>query len=348
MYSKGKIRNKSDDIFFIKDLLLQNNIIEKVFFKGDYYGSVTLENKETKFITIDSSYYDLTTKSNIIPVTKIDKIEIIFQKSSSEAKYNFSDFIANSIILRGETDKENVLLRNCKTKEIKIIDLINSGQIRFHNIELIKNGLGEFISSRLGKMEFSDVRFNLAERFTIYYSNLTEIIITNTDFPNDIKGRNNNDSSEVRETYRQLKYAASKQGDKIRELFYEKYEFKSYSKGLKWYSIDKIILFTNQLSNDYGTDWFRSLILLLVFGLIFFLIARSAMGDTFRIGMPTWLEISQYFNFTLNPLHDFNKVFFIEKDDKDYGAARTIDVFGKLICGYLIFQLLRAFRKYSR
>ena len=258
-----------------------------------------------------------------------------------------------NFILTGTLQKSTLNIIDVKINNISIRNFINEGKLRFNNVQLMDSGQGEILRSQLGKSEFNYVDFSKAKNFKIFLSNITEIIINNAIFPENIIGKDDSDFQGSREIYRQLKNAASKQSDRINELYYERIEMVNMEKILKnsknWN--DKFIFWTNRLSNDYGQSWSDAIILLFIVCLYLFcgikLILFSMVFDT----PPTLQHLSQFINFTLNPLHKFSDIFYSYPEDIDLnqlGLAQVLDTISRLFSGYMLFQFLRAFRKFSR
>ena len=165
---------------------------------------------------------------------KLDGFKLRYQGSD---RYHIDDFLAtvdeldkgfistldniriDTFELTGILKDSTIGLSNTEVKKFRIKHFISEGKLRFNNLNLSKNGEGEVISSQMGKTEFNYVDLSKAEQFKIYLSNITELITTNTDFPNNIIGKDEVDFKGKREIYRQLKNAASKQADKVKRTF---------------------------------------------------------------------------------------------------------------------------------
>jgi hypothetical protein len=346
-----KLEILSSSIYKSTNLLFRESTIELLELKGNYYENVSLDNNNIKIFKIDSSEYNIHQQKILKPITEFESINIDFSEDN-EGDYKLFDVDTAAIKISGTLEKAVVLFKDVKVKNLQFTEFTNLGKLDLHKVTLYNGGYVKIISSILGKSNFSDVKFSKSYNCQIYYSNLTEIITTNTDFSPHITGRNENDYSEVRETYRQLKFAASKQGDRIRELMYESLEFEAHYKNLSWRRnfTDKFILFTNNISNAHGQNWIMPLCSLFVINLLFYVCINYSLGESYRFGIPESIEIAQFFNFSLNPIHDFDKTFLDSRENIIYsfGKGRTLDVLAKITSGYFLFQFLRAFRKFYK
>ncbi|WP_080239665.1 hypothetical protein [Spirosoma rigui] len=354
------IHIKSDKDNYIEHIVFLSLVVRSgLSLRGDKYGKIKMDDLVCdKYDIRPISFDKLLTLNEVIlsdgihdksdEKVSIGSLIIIFHKSSASIELlniNVTDFVITGLLKSASFFLENSIIKN-----LKFINFVNDGRVRFHNISILENGICSFIDSHFGKTEFNGFELGLVEKIVVYSSNLTEIITTNTSFPQKVTGKNLDDEKEVREVYRQLKYAASKQGDRIRELEYEKYEMNSYEKTLKgWIDLkDIIILWSNRVTNNHGQNYAITLFYWFIpLTTIFYMLIKVNLGYSFSFGIPNANDISQYIESSLNPLHDFNKVF-DNKLNENTGKARLYDSILKIISGYLIFQFLRAFRKYVK
>lgn len=146
----------------------------------------------------------------------------------------------------------------------------------------------------------------------------------------------------LRELFRQLKNVCAKNMDKISQLQFEKMEMLFYSDQLTWKSNfqDWFILKTNKISNNHGISWLRPLLWLVGLTFIFYTIINYISGSFHCY------HIGQYLYFLL-PIHNINDVLCLNIADIKYNNWIYFwDITQRIVSAYLIFQFLRAFRKF--
>ncbi|SHN26029.1 hypothetical protein [Mucilaginibacter sp. OK098] len=206
---------------------------------------------------------------------------------------------------------------------------------------------------------FDNVEFNKFDRLSFYRSKLSKATFTSCSFPDKyerfdkfltipnihlVEERPNNYHKDQYEMLLQLKKAFESTGNyyeglKLQAISYAAlHQVKAISRG------DKIILRLNRVSNGYGlslkkpTYWFFRLTI------SFYLIYLWSLGMLFQ---PTKLDlklIGYYFSF-IDITHWSD--FLVNKSDLT-GLALTVDYLNKVVIGYLVFQFISAFRKYSK
>ena len=111
---------------------------------------------------------------------------------------------------------------------------------------------------------------------------------------------------------------------------------------------DRLILLTNRHSNDYGHDWFLSVKVLFIVSLYLFVFTKLVLLNFRFENSPSLSHIAQFLMFMINPIHKFGEIFPGHEDSYYRGFAECLDIVGRLFSGYMIFQFLKAFRKYVR
>jgi hypothetical protein len=157
--------------------------------------------------------------------------------------------------------------------------------------------------------------------------------------------------------YSQYKKLYEGRGDTVKALeFYGKEldtqrEIVRKSNGQFW---EKLQLFFNRYSNNFGQSWELSLAWIFFFGIIFYFSYCLSLG--FKIGAGSdedkkmFYTLASYFFEFINPIR---KGEFIKLEDKENfvkitNIARFIDFVARVIFAYLIYQMVQAFRKYSK
>jgi len=300
-------------------------------------------NSEIRNVVIEPNQSDKLIKDKL---SNIELLDIRFVNQSFKGYLTVKDVNIGSTVLSGEHNI-TTLFKNLNCINLKFLSFTNSGNLRFNSIYITQYIIIDETS--LGKSDFTKVVFNKNIVADVISSNVTEVHLNETYFPKNINSVNNYEGA--REIYRQLKYASSKQGDRIQELEYEALELDAFKKDKNFKKSwgDNFILWSNKYSSNHGRDWRYAFGALIAITILLYNSLKLSMGYELVRELPSTSEISEYLNFALNPLHDFDKVF---KDsiieDEDLDLARVIDSIARILSGYFIFQFLRAFRKYVK
>tara|TARA_R110002051_G_scaffold308954_1_gene381261 strand:- start:5479 stop:6645 length:1167 start_codon:yes stop_codon:yes gene_type:complete len=163
-----------------------------------------------------------------------------------------------------------------------------------------------------------------------------------------------------RETLRIIRKAFEGNSDYINSLNYKKLELKTFDKILdynikisqdKWSNkFNRVILWLNRKSNDYGTRFEYGVLFTFRVGLIFFILIFLSTEEFWnRICLNCEIDldviaytIKQFINY-LNPVHSMD---FIDEVRPIFGISYIFDFFGRIAVGYGIYQTVQAFRKY--
>jgi hypothetical protein len=241
--------------------------------------------------------------------------------------------------------------------------------------------------SYLGKGEFYNVNFESFSEVNIYNAHLTDCSFVNIIWKEGIhaqKGRGiwktddevaltnkisiieknkNTDATKImtllsdpqviqyfqklREVYRQLKYAFSKQGDIVNEQKFHSLEMKAHYKTLSWEKntgTKAIILLSDKLS-DFGQSISRPIIGLIV-GHSFLLLLLIYFGGISNLELATcdatWSGFRQGFNWfikLINPLR---------RGEELQGYYIALDITMRIWASYMIYNIIRASRRFIK
>ncbi|QJW89627.1 hypothetical protein HNV11_09650 [Spirosoma taeanense] len=339
----------------IRKISINNCHLNEIKIIGNQFDEIEIKNLQgNPNIYINAEITKFTLEGQCINSENSDQnifcnsVKIEYKIQGNKGNYTIKNLFIKSLLFLGNNNND-ILLKNSKIIKLELTDFSNTGQMRLNNINhteylIIKH-------SSLGKAELLNLNLFNASHAQIIHSNLSEVVLINTNFPNNLIGESEKDYAGIREAFRQLKYAASKQADRISELTYEASEMSAYTKDpfTPKSRTDRFILRTNQYSNNHGKDASRAFFWLLGLTLIMFSSIKLCQGQylDFKEAFKT---ISEYLNFAFNPLHDYYKVFNIDSSHPHTinDGAILLDTLTRLIAGYLIFQFLRAFRKYVK
>ncbi|MFD2937098.1 hypothetical protein [Spirosoma flavum] len=335
----------------IKSLSIANCDISTLYIGDTEFESVSIINT-----TINNSF---TVNGNVkffslmgsTPLEKevyhIEKFNLILSEQSNKGEY----FIRGATIAKlemGGVNNGKIIIADNEIRKIVFDDLTNTGDLKLHDIRQIN--ILSMKDSSMGKSEFSNIDLSSTTHVEVVDSNLSDIVLMNTVFPKYLVGSSKGDYKGIREAFRQLKFVSGKQGNRIQELAYEACEMDAYQKDKKAKKTadEKSILFLNKITNNHGQSWTRALLCLLV-TIPLFMAIKLVFGNTYAWGLNS-AEVGQYLEFAVNPLHNFDILFKEELriNPAAMGSAKILDIVSKLIEGFILFQLVRAFRKYVK
>lgn len=161
-----------------------------------------------------------------------------------------------------------------------------------------------------------------------------------------------NKSKEKKIIYSQLKKMYEVRGDSINVVKYHGLELdmqREIIKGHKGSFWERFQLCLNKRSNNFGQSWQWALGYLLLINLVFYSLYLWSLGLLFQNTSIDYNLFGYYFEF-LNPTHkiDFLKNGIGLINIKINGLAVLIDFVNRIFIGFLIYQLISAFRKYGK
>ncbi|HWD89529.1 MAG TPA: hypothetical protein VG367_15465 [Mucilaginibacter sp.] len=239
----------------------------------------------------------------------------------------------------------------------------------------------------LGTSIFLNVNLLHFEKIIIKHSNLTDIIFTDVvwfkpnqlnpvdtftdkvtiDIDADFKKKNGDYRNwslykTNREVYRQLKYTALKIGNTVQSISFQSQEMRHYKKELEYYrpfgrfAGNKAMMWMNQ-SNNYGNAWIKPVWIFLLLNLGFYLIITILQSGEYDLWpsfhnddiKSTWTLLTTHLDAywgLLNPVRKLSDVY----PDHKYFSAWTMfwDYLDRLAIAYFVFQIVSAFRKYTK
>lgn len=357
-------------------LFINNSTIEDgiTFYKKDDVtfssSSVSIENNSANYISIQNlnfEYLNLSqnevrririSNSLIFPETSERKFEHLFSKVKS------LNFILNEktkmivdyqeiekLTFSGSLNNAEVSFNKIKVKELTFREFtkVRSGILNLSRIRPFdKNSKVIILNSYLGDSNFYDCDFASFSSFGVANSFFLEIVYAHTTFPKKIVTSNADwyspspyssyeASIQLRETFRQLKIAASKQGDKLQEAKFYRNEMLYLNKtlSLSGHLSTRLSLFLGLISNNHKQNWFLPIIWLFTINASFVITLFSHNLSDINFNWITFFNL-------LNPAHRFNDL----EIAKNF-CTQFIDFGSRVINSFLIYQTITAFRKLS-
>ncbi len=259
----------------------------------------------------------------------------------------------------------NLTFNRIRTKLIFFQYFHNNNKLTISNIVLDKNyNLLLIYDSNINETEFININFKKFDEVVIAKSNVSNILLSNSLFPHKIQTEtkspvlgykiepheNINKNMYYRETYRQLKLAMEKQGNKNLALKFKAKEMHHLRKELTigW---DKTLLYLNFISNNHGISWIRGVIFTIAVGFIFFCIYNSTLSDQYFYWdiNSSKEQTKEAFWFGLNHFSSFIASFpKLRLDDNSNTWQTNLCVLAsRIFIGYGIYQTITSFRKYG-
>jgi len=255
----------------------------------------------------------------------------------------------------------NILFSDISTKYIWIDKLYNYNKLFFNSIKLnLDYNVLIIFNSNLGNTEFENINFKKFDEVVIAKSDISNMQLTNSLFPKEVQIKTKhpsigveigeaekiNDNLYFKETYRQLKLAMEKVGNryyaltyKSKELYYQRKEL-----GFSW---DKLLLYFNFFSNNHGISWIRGILFTLFCALLSFLYLHSQLSQP----LFHWNQIQSIFNTGFSEfikyLSSYPKLELNGLVDDNWKVNLTV-LLSRIFVSYGIYQTIVAFRKYGK
>ena len=302
---------------------------------------------------------------------KINKITLPIT-SDLKGVLRIQNWRVAELSISGINQNLKLLLSQMHIRELTMIEFTNYGDVTFERFQA-DNETGNtdedysaivIAHSDLGATRFTEMDFRSFFEINVENTSFDGIKCSNVTWFDDsqlVLGFPENNTSKAnrtrREIYRQIKYALKSQGNQIESLLFQAREMSAHRAELKssesYGSNDRLIMTVNR-TNNYGLDWFKPLWIIALITLGFYLIELPLFSDKLQYTVATSMEDIEvtwqefYTNFKVywqmfNPARKFESV---------YGENRSaflyfLDLFHRLILGVFIFQIIRAFRKFS-
>lgn len=214
-------------------------------------------------------------------------------------------------------------------------------------------------NSDLGKINFLSCDFG--EMMMVFHaSKITDIFLSGTEMPMKIEGA----FAERQIGYAQLKRVYESRGDSVKSHEYLARELAAHMQTLQranfinrkrtWHEFfNYVTLWLNRESNNFNTSWGLALYCLIGAGATLFMCHNFSLG----------YELAEY-PYTPQQLHNFEEIaslfpeFLLPIHKADYISeavdmpvthwSRFWDFLGRVVNGFLLYQLIQAFRKYGK
>jgi uncharacterized protein YjbI with pentapeptide repeats len=238
----------------------------------------------------------------------------------------------------------------------------NAGSLNFSNCKSTKKDGAILINqSNLGNADFFKFDFYSFGEINVTNSTLYESVFVNCawskknwvskvkHFSSSLDTPEESDrrvlAANLKDVYKQIKMSFSKQNDYVQEQYFHGLEMNQYYRSLSlrrsfW---TKVILGLSFLTSDYGQSFTRPFVSIVLLDCFLFFIQFLLGGTVYNAYDLTHLNgyvntIASILNF-MNPLH---------KTDGLSGGPFIIDTIGRIFSSYMIYNMIRATRRFVK
>ncbi|MCK7559080.1 hypothetical protein MKQ70_30525 [Chitinophaga sedimenti] len=237
---------------------------------------------------------------------------------------------------------------------------MNEARLKLANIAALNHQARILIiNSQLNKAEFSSINFKQYSLIVLGDSDFTQCSFNHVTWSENVLGaipvtkqeetpeKHKIFELKSRETYRQLKHAMSKQGDVINEQKFHSKEMICYLNGLGKGSLGtKLIIAFSYWTSDFGQSIGRPLLWLFSLHSVLFLVLLGCsnvfdfqFSNNFN-SQAFGMGFNKYF-YLMNPIRKFEEGGF-------YGGWIIIDILMRIISSYMIYNIVRATRRFIK
>lgn len=321
----------------IESLLISE--IQTAYISGEY-NEITIAAKDFTHIEISNLAQEG------IPGKPAKIGEIRFQETNFQGLLTLEDLDIENLSFQGlNMTNGSVRFNEITIKDTSIYDCTISNfywnQVKFVNPpEIMRSDVSELKMSNVSWQEGKRLKNSFFDEHIPLFYWLRKKRLKKSEI--DFKGVEISDLKYQIETYRQLKAASYANHNPIEGMEFYRNEMKLYWKliriegGISWY--DRLLVFMNRWSSDFGQNWFLPLLWLFLFHFIFFsCIWEFNYFDNHLSGSE---EFGQYL-FTLNPVHKSPS--YIAS-----GWGNVTEFFMRVFNAYFIYHFIKATRKFAR
>lgn len=258
----------------------------------------------------------------------------------------FDSEIGELTLSRSKNESRRLEIENIKVGHLKLLSIRHGNDIKFKKIQPIEKNqsLISIEGSTLTNVHFQDSDFSKFKHLLVKNSSLDGL---KSDYIIWFKRIIKEDETEDFLAYRQLKGAMRNQHDSISETYFRAKEQNAYLNSLKGSRRfgERIMLFLNKISNNHGVSWTRGLLFTTIISIFCFLLYLFSINIDNKITFHSPMDYLGYFSQFFIITHNFD---FMSSVASINGLSYFIDVIGRILIGYGIYQTVQAFRKYGK
>lgn len=278
---------------------------------------------------------------------------------------NFDNWVVEKTIISGINQNLKLLFKNIKFRFLFINDFTNYSDISFDRCKGNGNeAILNLINSDLGSTRFNEFDLKSFKILRLHNVSIDKIRPSNVNWFEDsqveIEIHEQTESEKAkrkREIYRQLKQALKNHGNQIDSLIFQARELKclrdEFNKS-KNYSWDERLIMAVSQSNDYGLNWLKPVWIVILATFLIYVIILPGISDKILFSFSLKSEdLNETWDVFTNNFKTFWNLFNpVRKFDLTYGdKIQTdwiyfVDLLHRVFLGVMIFQVIKAFRKY--
>ncbi|RPD39116.1 hypothetical protein [Chitinophaga barathri] len=344
---------------FDRGFLIFDSTVDGILLTKGQFGSCTWSLKKIGRLTIAGGIFD---NLDINLKGELGQLNIEARKITGDIFIDGGGKLIEDVNISGIARGMSLFMYNIEIGQLAIKLFVNENRFKLSNIKP-QNGKGNVLlsHSQLGKAELSSINFKKFNVVIIDEVNLVDCTFNNVLWSNNVFGSSAHlshlgvkDVDDVfnlrsRETFRQLKYAMSKQGDIINEQKFHSLEMGMYYKTLSWKKDfwTKMVILLSHLTSDFGQSLWRPLLFIFLFHTVLFLLllfSNIFQGFEFSVkefSSSAFGEGFNYYLYLINPIRPFDKDLF-------HGGWIAIDILMRISASYMIYNIVRATRRFIR
>lgn len=304
-------------------------------------------------------------KTNVFHFSgKLSLNEILFTGGQIYSSIIFSKVESEELKISGSetTLGGRMILSSCSFNRLSFINFFCDFKVQLNDLSVLdkKNSYFKLSKCRFNQFELINVNLQNFESFFFLNTDIGDTFIAESCLPSFVTSESSDSPNQYQTKlfFEQVKSAYQKHGNKTEAIIYQAKELNAHYRVLNWNENlwDKLTLWFNKNTTNFGTSWTRGFIALLLTTIpLFTLLLWSTKG---AIAVWPWqmtLEdfgtyASQYFDF-INPTSYIWKrwdfIYELEGGEIRWGVKLLL-LFSKVLIVTIIYQIIQAFRKFGR
>lgn len=370
-FSFASNKNKFEEEFKIE----ASRIKVLTFYNDEFRKKGELENRDLSGNNLETSIKEVyISETNFIEGfdfnglgKKLDKLNLTITPEF-KGVLNFDNWIIDTTNIYGVNQNLKLLFKNISYRFLLINDFTNFSDISFDRCKGVDDCTLNLFNSDLGSTRFNEFDFESFKELRFNNISIEKIRPSNIKWFDDNKLKieipeqtEEEKHKRKREIYRQFKQALKNNGNQIDSLIFQAREFESHRNELKSsenYSLGERLIMLVSQTNDYGLNWIKPLVLTLYFTLLYYIFIIPIIDKELDYSFfPSLSDIDlklkliakriDVFWQLFNPVRDTTKVYgFGENKELKSNWIYFFDLLHRIFLGIMIFQIIKAFRKY--
>ncbi|MBZ4044198.1 hypothetical protein [Flavobacterium hibisci] len=294
---------------------------------------------------------------------ELDKLDIII---SPELKgvLKFEGWKVDKTYITGINQNLKLLFKRMSFRFFVINDFTNYSDISFDKCIGYGDSTFNLIDCDLGSTKFNEFAFNTFIKIRVDNITLDKIKPTSNIWFEDkvLEIGDGNQTKEQqfkakREIYRQIKHALKNNGNQIDSLVFQAKELSAFrdeqKNSVKYDWADRIIMSVSQ-ANDYGLNWEKPVKIVFVVTFFLYIILVPYLSDKISYEFAfcpedlknTWQAFLSELNVLWQLFNPIRQMKVTYGDNVSNGWIYFFDLLHRIFLGVMIFQMVKAFRKY--